>query len=165
MNRLVLLLLSCSVLLSACGFQLRDDVELPPAMSKTRVVMDNEYGTLGRNLKMLLEQNGVTFVGAGEALAFLEIPVDQVVTEVLTIGDNARVREYRISHTVRFRLLDSSGQELLGWQDLRQSREISFNEQQILAGWREQEQLKEDLAATLARIMITRLEAVPARAG
>jgi outer membrane lipopolysaccharide assembly protein LptE/RlpB len=165
MTRYVALLLCCTLLCSACGLQLRDDAELPPEMAKTRIVMDNEYGSLGRHLKTLLEQSGVTFVGAADALAFLEIPLDQVVTEVLTIGDNARVREYRISHTVRFRLLDSAGRELLGWQDLRQSREISFDEQKILAGWREDEYHKEDLAATLARIMVTRLEAVPPKQG
>jgi LPS-assembly lipoprotein len=158
-------MLTCSLLCSACGFQLRDDAELPPEMAKTRIVMDNEYSSLGRHLKMLLEQSGVNFVSSADALAFLEIPLDQVVTEVLTIGDNARVREYRISHTVRFRLLDSAGRELLGWQDLRQSREISFDEQKILAGWREDEYHKEDLAATLARIMVTRLEAAPPKQG
>ncbi len=40
------------------------------------------------------------------------------MTEVLTIGDNARVREYRVTHTVKFRLTDVRGQELIGWQTL-----------------------------------------------
>ena len=88
-----------------------------------------------------------------------------MVTEVLTIGDNARVREYRVSHTVRFRLLDAQGQELVGWQDLRQAREISFDEQAILAGSREQEYLRDDLADTLSRILVTRLETVSANPG
>jgi LPS-assembly lipoprotein len=160
-----LAVLSCLVLCAACGYQLRDDADLPSEMAKTRIVMDDEYSALGRRLKMLLEQSGVQFVGASEASAFLEIPVNDVVTEVLTIGDNARVREYRISHTVRFRLLDGEGRELLGWQDLRQSREVSFDEQKILAGSREQEYLKDDLAATLSRIMVTRLEATPVKPG
>jgi LPS-assembly lipoprotein len=157
--------LTCVLLCTACGFQLRDQAELPPQMAQTRIVMDDEYSALGRRLKMLLEQSGVQFVGAAQATAFLEIPVNQVVTEVLTIGDNARVKEYRISHTVRFRLLNAQGQELLGWQDLRQSREVSFDEQKILAGSREQEYLTDDLAATLSRIMVTRLEATPAGSG
>jgi outer membrane lipopolysaccharide assembly protein LptE/RlpB len=110
----------------------------------------------------MLEQSGVQFVGADQATAILEIPVNQVATDVLTIGDNARVREYRISHTVRFRLLDADGTELLGWQNLRQAREISFNEQRILAGSREQEYLEKELAETISRLLISRLESVPA---
>ena len=113
----------------------------------------------------MLEQNGVQFVNANEATAILEIPVNNVVTDVLTIGDNARVREYRVSHTVRFRLLDAQGQVLLGWQNMRQAREISFDEQRILAGSREQEYLKEDLAETLSRLLIARLEFAPVGSG
>ena len=41
---------------------------------------------------------------------------------------------------------------------LRQAREISFDEQKILAASCEQEYLEKDLAETLARLMVTRLE-------
>ena len=113
----------------------------------------------------MLEQNGVQFVGGNEASAILEIPVNNVVTDVLTIGDNARVREYRISHTVRFRLLDAQGQELVGWQNMRQAREVSFDEQRILAGSREQEYLKKELAETLSKLLIARLESAQVGSG
>jgi len=154
-----------SLLLGGCGFQLRDSADLPPEMAKTQMLIEDEYSTFGRRVRLMLEQGGVRFVGGDEATAILEIPVNRVVTEVLTIGDNARVREYRVSHTVRFRLLDAEGQELLGWQDLRQFREISFDEQAILAGSREQEYLKEDLAETLSRLVVSRLETVAANPG
>ena len=129
------------------------------------MVIDNENSALARRVKVMLEQSGVEFVNGAEASAVLEIPVNRVVTEVLTIGDNARVREYRISHTVTFRLLDADGKELLGTQTLRQAREISFDEQKILAASREQEYLKEDLAETLSRLLVTRLESVQANPG
>ncbi len=154
-----------ALLCAACGFQLRDSADLPPQMARTQLVIDAEYSALARRVKIMLEQGGVVFVDGDKATAVLEIPVNRVTTEVLTIGDNARVREYRISHTVQFRLLDADGQELLGMQTLRQAREISFDEQKILAASREQEYLKEDLAETLARLLVTRLESVPARPG
>ena len=163
--RLITGILSLALLCTGCGFQLRDDVELPPQMAKTQMVIDDEYSTLARRVRVMLEQSGVQFVNAEEASAVLEIPVNNVVTDVLTIGDNARVREYRISHTVRFRLLDAEGQVLLGWQNLRQAREISFDEQRILAGSREQEYLKKELAETLSRLLIARLESMPAGSG
>ncbi len=160
--RLVTLLSSLVLLCTGCGFQLRENSELPPQMARTQMVIDDEYSPLARRVRVMLEQSGVQFVGADQATAILEIPVNQVATDVLTIGDNARVREYRISHTVRFRLLDADGTELLGWQNLRQAREISFNEQRILAGSREQEYLEKELAETISRLLISRLESVPA---
>jgi LPS-assembly lipoprotein len=163
--RLLTGMLSLLLLCTACGFQIRDDVELPQQMAKTQMVVDDEYSTLARRVRVMLEQNGVEFVNGDQATAILEIPVNNVVTDVLTIGDNARVREYRISYTVRFRLLDAEGQVLVDWQNLRQAREVSFDEQKILAGSREQEYLEKELAETLSRLLISRLESVPAGAG
>ncbi|MEE8494862.1 MAG: LPS assembly lipoprotein LptE [Xanthomonadales bacterium] len=126
-------------------------------MMHTRMVTDNEYSLLARRVRVLLEQSGATFVGRKDATAFLEIPTNNVVTEVLTVGDNARVREFRISHTVRFRLTDTGGREIIPLQTIRQERELSFDEQKILATSREQEYLKQDLAETLARMLVMRL--------
>lgn len=158
--RLFLLLLLSALLCSACGFQLRGEAALPPQMTQTELVIDDEYSTLARRVRVMLERSGVKFVEDGEATAILEIPQNQVVTEVLTIADNARVREYRITHTVQFRLTDPEGRELISLQTLRQSREISFDEQKILASSREQEYLKEDLAETMARLLVARLESI-----
>ena len=146
--------------LGGCGFQLRGEANLPPEMDKTLIAIDDEYSDLARRLRVMLERSGVVFVPAGEASAILEIPENRVVTEVLTIADNARVREYRVTHTVRFRLTNAQGQELVGWQTLRQSREISFDEQRILASSREQEYLRQDLAETMAQLLVARLESI-----
>lgn len=162
MNRGLTFLWLLFLLLSAsgCGYQLRGEANLPPEMEKTRLIINDEYSTLARRVRVMLERSGVQFVGADEASAILEIPQNQIVTEVLTIGDNARVREYRLTHTVRFRLTDARGQELIGWQTLRQSRDISFDEQQILASSREQEYLRQDLAETMAQLLVARLESL-----
>jgi len=61
---------------------------------------------------------------------------------------------------VQFRLVDAEGRELMAMQTLRQVREISFDEQKILASSREQEYLREDMAETIARQMVTRLESI-----
>ena len=161
----ILLLLSLPLLLAACGFQLRGDADLPEDMAKTHMAVDDPYSTLARRVQTMLEQSGVQFVGPSQATAVLEIPENRVLTQVLTIADNARVREYRVSHTIQFRLTDAEGNELMEMQTLRQAREISFDEQKILASSREQEYLKEDLAENLARQMVNRLESISAGAG
>jgi LPS-assembly lipoprotein len=163
-TRFVLITMAAA-LLTACGFHLRGDASLPPEMTMTQMVIDDEYSTLARRVRLMLEQTGVRFVGSDQATAILEIPTNRVVTEVLTIGDNARVKEYRITHTVSFRVIAADGKTLVPQQTLRQAREISFDEQKILATSREQEYLKEDLAETLARLLVTRLETAPGGRG
>ena len=161
MSRVLTLLLMLTALLSSgCGYHLRGEANLPPEMQKTQLIINDEYSTLARRLRVMLERSGVEFVAADQATAVLEIPQNQIVTEVLTIADNARVREYRVTATLRFRLTDTRGQELIGWQTLRQSREISFDEQRILASSREQEYLREDLAETMAQLLVARLESL-----
>lgn len=153
-----LLCAGTAFLLSACGFQLRDSADLPPEMAKTNLVISSENSTFARRMEVLLRQSGVELVGPDEATAILEVPVNRAVTDVLTIGDNARVREYRITYTVEFRLVDANGKVLISRQTLRQTREISFDEQEILGASREQEYLQQDLANSLARLVLRRLE-------
>ncbi|HMB60816.1 MAG TPA: LPS assembly lipoprotein LptE [Xanthomonadales bacterium] len=129
-------------------------------MSRTQLLIDDQYSTFARRVKTLLEQAGVQFVNAANATAILQVTKNEVLTEVLTIGDNARVREYRVSHTVEFRLMDSGGRALIPLQTIRQTREISFDEQRILAVSREQEYVKNDLADTVSRLLVSRLEVV-----
>ncbi|MDZ4728732.1 MAG: LPS assembly lipoprotein LptE [Xanthomonadales bacterium] len=153
-------LLTLCLLLSACGFQLRETAQLPLEMQNTQLLIGDEYSQLARRVRIDLEQAGVKIVNQDSATAILEIPKNEVLTEVLSIGDNARVREYRITHTVQFRLTDMQGKDIVPLQTIRQSREISFDEQQILAVSREQEYVKDDLANTLSRLLLSRLEIV-----
>ncbi|MGH8035285.1 MAG: LPS assembly lipoprotein LptE [Lysobacterales bacterium] len=153
-------MLLVALLLSGCGFQLRGSAQLPPEMSQTQLVIADQYSTVARRVRVLLEQAGVHIVSAGQATAILEIPQNQGSTEVLTIGDNARVREYRISHTVQFRLLGADGKEIIPLQTIRQTRDISFDEQRILALSREQEYVRQDLEDTISRMLVSRLEVV-----
>jgi len=154
-SRLVMLV--TILLLGACGFQLQTRVELPPEMQRTKLEVQAPYSEFARRLETHLEQNGVKVVtGLGDA-AILEVPVNNMRKEIQSIGDNARVQEFLIRHTVQFRLVDSAGVELIPLQIFEQSRIYSFNEQDILAAEREDEFLRRDLADATARMVVRRL--------
>lgn len=143
--------------LAACGFRLQGAAELPPEMARTLMVAQDPYSHFTRRLTILLEQNGAHVVDEAPATAVLEIPVNQVVKEILTIGENARVREFRIRHRVQFRLVDPAGEVLVPQQTLERSRVISFDEQDILAATQEEEFLRQELADTLSRLVLRQL--------
>jgi len=155
-------LLLCTVLigtfaLAACGFRLQGQAELPPEMERTVIVTADSYSQFIRRLTILLEQNGVRVLTQGDATAVLEVPLNVVQKEILSIGDSARIREYRLVHRVRFRLLDADGAVLVPEEALEQARVISFDEQDILAATREEEFLRDELADTLSRQVLRRL--------
>jgi len=158
MKTLRLLLLSALFALSAaCGFHLQARPELPPQMQRTVLEVQDPYSQFARRLQSHLEQSGANVVSSSEGAAVLEVPLNEVRKEIQSIGDNARVREFLIRHSVQFRLLDSDGTELIPLQTFEQSRIYSFNEQDILAAEREDEFLRNDLADSLARMVVRRL--------
>lgn len=143
--------------MGACGFHLQTKVELPPEMQRTKLEVQSPYSEFARRLETHLEQNGIQVVKGLEGAAILEVPVNNMRKEIQSIGDNARVREFLIRHTVQFRLIDSEGVELIPLQSFEQSRIYSFNEQDILAAEREDEFLRKDLADATARMVVRRL--------
>lgn len=145
------------LLLTACGFQLQGEAELPPEMAATGISTADPYSQFVRRLTILLEQNGASVVEGTAPTALLEIPIDEVRRDVLSIEGTARIREYRVVHRVRFRLVDMQGRVIVPEQTLEQSRVISFDEQDILAATREEEFLREELADTLSRQVLRRL--------
>jgi LPS-assembly lipoprotein len=149
--------LALALTLGACGFRFQGQAELPPEMAQTRIATADPYSQFVRRLTILLEQNGASVVSVPEGAAVLEIPENIVRKDILSIGDTARIREYRIVHRVRFRLVDEQGEVLVPAQTLERSRVISFDEQDILAATREEEYLREELADTLSRLVLRRL--------
>jgi LPS-assembly lipoprotein len=151
-------LLAILLLVSACGFKLQTKAKLPAEMQRTKLEIMLPYSEFARRLETLLEQSGVRVVTVLEdGVAVLEVPVNETRKEIQSIGDNARVREFLVRHSVQFRLLDSSGTELIPLQIFEQSRVYRFNEQDILAIEREDEFLRNDLADSLARMVVRRL--------
>jgi len=150
-------ILVAMLLVSACGFQLQTRAELPPEMQRTRLEVQAPDSEFARRLEVHLEQNGVKVVTALGDAAILEVPLNRTRKEIQSIGDNARVREFLVRHTVQFRLLDSEGKEMIPLQTFEQSRVYQFNEQDILAAERENEFLRDDLADSLARMVVRRL--------
>jgi len=151
------LLLFVLLLMTACGFHLQTRAQLPPEMQHTRLAIQSPQSDFARRVEILLEQNGVQVVSADEDAAVLEVPLNRARKEIQSIGDNARVREFQLRHTIQFRLLDSHGKELIPLQTFEQTRTYSFNEQDILSAEREDEFLRGDLADSLARMLVRRL--------
>ena len=126
-------------------------------MALVRMVVQDPYSDYARRLSILLEQNGSDLVEDASGTSVLQVPLNRVRKEILTIGDNARVREYRLRHTVKFSLLDAEGNMRVSEQTLEQSRVISFDERDILGAAQEDEQLRREMADTLARLTLRRL--------
>lgn len=144
--------------LAGCGFQLRGEARLPAVMSETRLVAADDTSLFVRELGLLLEANGARVVDHPDA-AVLQIYSERVRREPLSISGQARVREYLLIHEVEFELRDADGGILIEREQLRLTRDYSFDEQEILGAQREEEFLRDDLRREMASRLMRRLEA------
>jgi LPS-assembly lipoprotein len=159
----ILVLAAIGMALSACGFHLRGDADLPPAMERTNLALADENGELGRALRPLLESAGADLVSAEEAGATLVVSRDHMEREILTVGRQARVSEFQLRYQVDFSLRDAAGEALMSERSLELTRDFTFDEASVLGKANEEELLREELYGDMARLILFHLsQAAPA---
>ncbi len=147
-----------SVLVSACGFQLRGSVELPPMLRVTLLQSGNPWTGIAAALRIELESAGSRITtDAGEATAILTLVSERSLQRVLSVGRSGKASEYELYEEVTFALRDSEGRELLKPQTLSQTRDMVFDENQLLGKVSETDKLREQMRRSLARQIITRI--------
>lgn len=149
-------------LLSACGFQLRGQASLPfetlhvPAGSPLTV-------ELKRNIAAGTQTRLVDTPEQAQArLVFQQETREKVILSVDTAG---RVREYQLRAKVAFRVVDSRGLEYLALNDVLLTREVSFNDAQVLAKESEEALLYRDMQTDMVQQILRRLGSARAPEG
>ncbi|MDX1625659.1 MAG: LPS assembly lipoprotein LptE [Wenzhouxiangellaceae bacterium] len=158
--RIGAVLVLAMVFAAGCGYQLRGTASLPEAMDTTYLDAADESSLFTRELRLLLEANGVEVVDTSSSdAATLAILVERITRRPLTISDEARVREFELVFELRFTLRGPDGNTLIRPETLRLERDFQFDREQILGAANEEELLQEDLRRAMASALLRRLEA------
>jgi LPS-assembly lipoprotein len=163
MRRIAVMLL-ISLTLSACGFQLREQVRLPAGVNAIEVHSANALSPLVIELERALLANGVSAKGTKTATtqanaAKLELISEGIRREILSVNDRARVSEFLLIASAKVRLLDASdgSKELIAPFELSVRREYSFDEAQALGASQEEEIITAELQRELAQNILLKL--------
>ena len=149
-NSLACLLL---LLLSACGYQLKQAVQLNSAYDKTYIQLALT-APLYQPLAVALSNQGVQLVKqASEATAKLVIINDSLTKQVQSIGTNNRVQEYRLDYELTFMVafLDGVG---IPEQTLTLSQDYAFDIGQITGTQTEERILRQQMYEDMAQMII-----------
>ncbi|MFN2309168.1 MAG: LPS assembly lipoprotein LptE [Gammaproteobacteria bacterium] len=147
--------------LSACGFHLRGDVKLAPALAKVHIQGGDVYDPLVRDLVRALSAAGSTVVEEpGAASAVLQVLSNRGDRRVLSVQTTGRVQEYELYQTFEFRVRDAAGAELLSAQRLELTRDYLFDADDVLGKAGEEETLRRDMRRDLVRLVLLRLESL-----
>lgn len=149
-------LLAGSLLLSACGFQLRGVADLA---FETIYIQGPNY-TVTKDLRKALKVNGVTIVNnPEEADLLLEFLSEVYDRRILSLSGRGRVTEYELLYNLNFRIKDSASALWGPVQSIEGRRDFSYDDTQVLAKSYEEVRLREDMQADAVREIMRRLTA------
>lgn len=121
--------------LSACNFHLRGPVTLAEPLHKVYLQSQNPYGDLARNIKQYLRMSGVQIVNSPqESTAILNINREETTQDLISINSSQQTRQYTLKLLVAFEVLTPKGNTKLAQQTVLETRPLTLQSNQILAG-------------------------------
>lgn len=151
------LILISSLLLSACGFQLRGMAQL----SFQKIFIQGSTLSMSKDLKKSLETNGVKVVTDSEdAELMLELLTEETDKRILSIGGDGKVSEYALSYQVSFRTRAATNPLWGEVKTVQASRNFSYSDANLLGKADEEVMLMSDMQKDAMRELLRRLTAI-----
>ena len=149
-------------LLAGCGFKLRGSNGTYHMPFHTIYVGFPDTSPLGTELKRNLRAaDDVVVVDKPEgADAQLVVMSETRGRQILSLNNLGRVREYLLTYTLTFRVMDAKGEQLLPPTEITLKRSMEFNEQEVLAKEAEANLLYRDMQSDLVQQILRRLAAM-----
>ena len=153
-NALVVALL---LTLAACGFKLRGTAEVP----FETLFLPGATGGIALDLKRNIQvgTNAKVVDDPGKAEAVLQFTEETRQKEVLSLTGAGRVREFQLRYRVGFRVHDGKGGDYVPQSTNQLTRDVTFNDTEILAKEQEEQLLFRDMQADMVQQILRRLAA------
>lgn len=146
------------ITLAACGLRLRGTAEVP----FEKLYVPNPTSGLALDLKRNLQAGTRARVvdDPKEADALLQFTEETRQKDILSLTGTGRVREFTLRYRVGFRVHDGKGNDFVPQSTIVLSRDVTFNDAEILAKEAEEQILFRDMQADMVQQIIRRLAAV-----
>lgn len=147
--------------LAGCGFHLRGSgsATLP---YKTMFIALPETAEVRIWLERYIKGSGETQIVTDGKLAdavFQQLE-DSRQKAILSVNAQGRVREYRLQMNYRFRLLNGRGEEIVAPTEVALTRDISFDDSNVLSKDLEENLLWRDMTSDLVNQLMRRLSII-----
>ena len=153
-------LLLAMMLVTGCGFHLRDAYQLPEAMQATYIQAGNEDSEMVRSLRRQLRVNDVQLTrDAAQATAVLRLYGEGQSRRVISVDSRGRAREYELTYRISFSVEDAQKNSLIEEQTLTLQRDFLFDTEDVLGKGREEATLISDMQQDMVRLIMLRLQA------
>jgi len=146
-----------ALLLAGCGFRLRGTAEVP---FETLYVPGATSGIaldLKRNIQAGTKARVVD--DPSKADAVLQFTEETRQKEILSLTGTGRVREFQLRYRVAFRVHDGKGADYVPPSTIQLTRDVTFNDAEILAKEQEEQLLFRDMQIDMVQQILRRLAA------
>ncbi|MEO8064827.1 MAG: LPS assembly lipoprotein LptE [Pseudomonadota bacterium] len=155
MKRIAAILLVAA--LAGCGFHLQGRQPMPEAFAYTFIDTQDEQTDFVQDLRKALIASGSKVIRTkGSSGATVSVHDDELTEKVLSVSARNIPTEYELTYRVKFSVT-ANGKTLIEHEEISATRDLSFEESQLLAKEREQEILREALARDLVALVMRRL--------
>ncbi|HTM58890.1 MAG TPA: LPS assembly lipoprotein LptE [Burkholderiales bacterium] len=150
-----LLPLVLAAVVGGCGFQLRGSATVP---FQTLYIPDARTG-VALNLKRNIEAgtNAKVVDDPKTADAILELSAENKEKIILSLSGTGRVSEFRLRYSVRYRVHDGKGNEYVPSSLVQLTRDMTYDDSQILAKEAEEQLLFRDMQSDMVQQVLRRL--------
>jgi len=149
-----------SLLLAACGFQLRGTADLPfetiymPPANTPGIALD-----LRRNIQAGTHTKVVDDPKTADAVfEFSQEVRDRLI---LALSSSGRVREYQLRYRVAFRVHDGKGVDFVPSSSVQLTRDITYADSDVLSKEAEEGLLYRDMQSDMVQQIMRRMAAAP----
>ena len=131
-------LLLTLLFVSACGYQLRGNIDLPEGL--TSIYLQDGSGQLRKEIKRTLRSTEGKLVDSIEdAGIVVKVTRENMRRRVISLSNTGRANEFELYYELDFILLDAEGKALSEKQAVEISRDY-FNDQEDILGKNDEEQ-------------------------
>jgi LPS-assembly lipoprotein len=152
------LVLTAATVVAGCGFQLRGTSPVPAALQPLAVdCPDSLPGAFCNSVREQLTLGGVELANEANAQYTLRLRDYQQDRRASAITSSASAAEYVLRHSVSMELVTANQVPLIAKTDLNASESYRYDENNVLAKQREEDELRQQLGDRLAQQVIFRL--------
>ncbi|HEX3125035.1 MAG TPA: LPS assembly lipoprotein LptE [Rhodanobacteraceae bacterium] len=161
-----LLLAGTLLLLSACGYHLRGEAQLPAGMERVHVDSSDQFGPLKRNVEKALERSGAKVEpAAGDGIAEVTLGAVSLAPIVRSVSANAKVNEFTMLYHVELQITDGAGKVVLPKQVVEQSRIFTFDQTQAIGTGAEQDVIKKEMERDMTQVVMRKVQSAERKSG
>ena len=143
--------------MAGCGFKLRGTAEVP----FETLYLPGTTGGIALDLKRNIQAGTKAKVvdDPAKADAVMQFTEESRTKEVLSLTGTGRVREFQLRYRVGFRVHDGKGNDFVPQNTIQLTRDVTFNDTEILAKEQEEQLLFRDMQSDMVQQILRRLAA------